>query len=42
MAKQMLDHEPLCDQCAIHRLIKEVERLKTGYVTIDAEIRYEV
>jgi anaerobic ribonucleoside-triphosphate reductase len=41
IAVKTFDHEALCESCTIDRLVETVERLVTGYVTIDAEIRYE-
>jgi hypothetical protein len=40
-ATKTFDHEPLCESCAIDRLIEAQERLMTGYISINAEIRYE-
>jgi hypothetical protein len=38
---KIFDHEALCESCTIDRLIEAVEELKTGYVTVTAELRYE-
>jgi len=38
---RVFDHEPLCNDCAIDRLIETVERLSTAWVTVTAEVRYE-
>jgi hypothetical protein len=41
LATREFDHEPVCDSCAIDRLIETVERLSTAYVSVTAEVRYD-
>ena len=38
---RVFDGEPLCNDCAIDRLIEAVERLSTAWVSVNAEVRYE-
>jgi len=37
----LLDHEALCDSCAVKELCKVVERLSTAWVSVTAEVLYE-
>jgi hypothetical protein len=41
LAVKIFDHEALCESCAIDRLIETIETLKTAYISVDAEIRFE-
>jgi len=40
-ATKEFDAEPLCDSCAVDRLIEEVEKLLTAWVSVTAEVLYD-
>ncbi|MHA2069435.1 MAG: hypothetical protein ACXABY_34165 [Candidatus Thorarchaeota archaeon] len=41
VATKEFDHEPLCLNCVVDRLIETVERLKTIYATARVEIGFD-
>jgi uncharacterized protein YlaI len=41
VAVKTFDGESLCQSCTVDRLIETVERLMTGYISVNAEIVYE-